>query len=424
MKNLFYAFKSSGNHLFLLTGKNSMVYCLFLCLLATPIYNQAFITTWQTSFPGSSGPTSISIPTHPGYEYDYDVDWNNDGSYEDLNITGDITHDYRKTGVFTIRIRGKFPAIFFNNSGDKQKILSIEQWGYIEWATMTNAFYGASNLRLIAHDSPDLSRVSSLINMFREATSLNSDLSLWDVSNIITMQGMLTNTGLSISNYDKTLIGWASQGITGLELGAHNLLFCQGDAARNYLVSNLGWNIQGDSYDCSSLPIILLTFSTRLTKDDEVLLKWETASEVNNMGFEVKRSSDCKCWDVIGYVEGYGTKDLNSHYTLVDENPSPGVNYYVLRQIDRNGDDTYSDIRSVHVVMDDQIKIYPNPTGGILQVMGKDINEITVFDRTGHHVKNCKLTDSYIDISELPVGIYIIAIHTSHMVLYKRIVKN
>lgn len=423
MKNLFYTLKSSVNYFFQSSGKYPASCCLILCLLSTPIYNQAFITTWQTNNSGISGPTSISIPTHPGYEYNYDVDWNNDGDYESLKITGDITHDFKNSGFYTIRIRGKFPAIYFNNSGDKQKIIGIEQWGNIEWATMTNAFYGASNLRLNAHDFPDLSRVSSLINMFKEASSFNSDLSLWDVSNIITMQGMLTNTGMSISNYDNTLIGWASQGITDLELGAHNLVFCKGDAARNYLVSNLGWNIKGDSYDCSSLPIILLTFSTRMTKDDEVLLEWETASEVNNMGFEVKRSSDCKCWNVIGYIEGYGTKDLNSHYTFIDKNPIPGVNYYVLRQMDRNGDDTYSDIRSVHVIMDDQINLYPNPTGGILQVMGNDINDIKVIDKTGRYVKNCELTD-YIDISELPVGMYIIAIHTSHMVLYKRIIKN
>jgi hypothetical protein len=240
----------------------------------------------------------------------------------------------------------------------------------------------------------------------------------------MTMQGMLTNTGLSISNYDNTLIGWASQGITDLELGAHNLVFCQGDAARNYLVSSMGWNIQGDSYDCSSLPIILLTFSTRLTKKNQVLLKWETASEVNNMGFEVKKSTDCKCWDVIGYIEGYGTKDLNSHYSFVDEHPNPGVNYYVLRQMDRNGDDTYSDIRTVHIIMDDQIKLYPNPTSGIFHVNGKDIKGLKVIDRMGNLVKNCKLTNSYIDISDLPDGIYIIAVYTSYGLLNKPIIKN
>ena len=424
MKNLFYALKSSGNRFFQSSGKYPAFYCLILCLLSTPIYNQAFITTWRTNNPGISGPTSISIPTHPGYTYDYDVDWNNDGTYEFLSETGDITHDFEKPGVYTIRIRGEFPAIYFNNTGDKSKIIGIEQWGNIEWVTMTNAFYGANNLRINAEDAPDLSRVSSLINMFRNATSFNSDLSLWDISNISAMQGMLTNTGLSISNYDKTLIGWASLGITGLDLGAHNLVFCQGDAARNYLVSSMGWNIQGDSYDCSSLPIILLSFSTRLTNKNQVLLKWETASEVNNMGFEIKKSIDCKCWKVIGYVEGYGTKDLNSHYTFIDENPSPGVNYYVLRQMDRNGDDTYSDIQSAYINNHMPIDIYPNPTDGHLTMIGEDIKKIQVFNRTGKMIRTKINPNINIDFSDFPPGLYVIRIHTTYGIFHRRIIKN
>lgn len=424
MNRLFYTSTTNFYRFVILKRNSFLLTCIMLLLLSPGGYGQPFITTWKTDNTGTSGPTSITIPTYHLYTYNYDVDWNNDGSYESLNVEGDITHNYEVAGVYTVRIRGKFPAIYFNNTGDKSKIIGLEQWGNLEWGTMANAFYGTNNLRLNAHDVPDLSRVSSLINMFREASSFNSDLGLWDVSNVIAMKGMLTNTGLSIVNYDKTLIGWASQGITDLELGAHNLVFCQGDAARNHLVSNLGWTINGDSYNCSSLPIILLTFSTSLTNNNEILLKWETASEVNNLGFEVKKSTDCKCWSVIGYVDGYGTKDINSHYRFVDKNPIPGINYYVLRQMDRNNDDTYSDIRSVNVVVKDEVRIFPNPTNGRIKVIGEDIAAIKIINRTGQLLKTHRMTSPYIDLSDLPGGMYIVAIHTSHMILYKRVVKN
>ena len=122
MKNLFYAFMSSGNRFLIMKGRKLFSLCLSFFIVISPIYNQAFITTWRTSNPGISGPTSISIPTHPGFAYDYDVNWDNDGNYEILNISGDITHDFGSSGNYTIRIRGKFPAIYFNNTGDKDKI--------------------------------------------------------------------------------------------------------------------------------------------------------------------------------------------------------------------------------------------------------------------------------------------------------------
>ena len=80
-----------------------------------------FVTTWKTDnlSMGSSNNTSITIPTHPDYIYSYQVDWNNDGDYIDANeivpYTGPATHNFGTAGTYTIRIRGTFPAIYFND---------------------------------------------------------------------------------------------------------------------------------------------------------------------------------------------------------------------------------------------------------------------------------------------------------------------
>ena len=81
-----------------------------------------FVTTWNTEnvITGSSNNTSITIPTE-GSGYSYQVDWNNDGDFldsgEDIVHTGDATHDYGagNGGEKTIRIKGTFPRIYFNN---------------------------------------------------------------------------------------------------------------------------------------------------------------------------------------------------------------------------------------------------------------------------------------------------------------------
>ena len=128
-----------------------VVKSIFIVLLVhtirLPIMSQtsAFITTWKTDNPGTSSSTSIKIPT-VGSGYNYEVDWNNDGTYDQSGITGDVIHNFGTAGTYTIRIQGSFPRIYFNNSGDSKKILQINQWGTQIWATFDRAFFGCNNL--------------------------------------------------------------------------------------------------------------------------------------------------------------------------------------------------------------------------------------------------------------------------------------
>ncbi|MGK0316488.1 MAG: surface protein [Saprospiraceae bacterium] len=150
--------------------------------------NQApFITTWKTDNEGTSCSSCITIPTFPDETYNYEVDWDNDGVYDDVGVTGDITHDYGVEGNYTIAIRGEFPRIYFNREGDKLKILNINNWGDIEWTSMASAFYGCENLNSDASDVPNLENVTSLNRMFRSASSFNHDTGDWDVNNITDM---------------------------------------------------------------------------------------------------------------------------------------------------------------------------------------------------------------------------------------------
>ena len=146
------------------------------CLAALMVQAQdPFITTWRTDTTGHSNSTSIHIPTyHFGATYNYDVDWDNDGIYEQTGITDSITHDFGAPGIYTIRIKGDFPRIQFNNAWDKLKILSIDQWGDIAWTSMDNAFYGCTQLTYAATDVPDLSNVTDLGGMFRRPLPLTA----------------------------------------------------------------------------------------------------------------------------------------------------------------------------------------------------------------------------------------------------------
>ena len=167
-----------------------------------------FITTWQSDNPGTSNNTQITIPTF-GAGYSYDIYWEevgvptNNGT-EPTQI-GNHTITFPSVGTYLIEISGNFPQIYFANSGDKDKILSVEQWGEIAWATMAQAFYGCTNLIVPAVDAPDLSGVTSLFYMFRGATSLNHSIDHWDVSTILNFGHMFrdaTSFNQSFSSWD------------------------------------------------------------------------------------------------------------------------------------------------------------------------------------------------------------------------------
>ncbi|MFN8347614.1 MAG: BspA family leucine-rich repeat surface protein, partial [Spirosomataceae bacterium] len=154
-----------------------------------------FITTWKTNNSGTSNSTSITIPT-TGTGYNYDVDWNNDGIYDEFGKTGSTTHNYGTAGTYTVAIRGSFPRIYFNNGGDRLKILSLDQWGDIAWASMGSAFYGCTNLTLPATDVPDLAAVTDMSSMFRSCSSFNQALPEgFNTANVTNMNSMFRNCG-------------------------------------------------------------------------------------------------------------------------------------------------------------------------------------------------------------------------------------
>ncbi|MFI5405687.1 MAG: T9SS type A sorting domain-containing protein, partial [Nitrososphaerales archaeon] len=76
-------------------------------------------------------------------------------------------------------------------------------------------------------------------------------------------------------------------------------------------------------------------------------LNWTTASELNNLGFEIEQSFDNQNFSKVGFVPGFGTtSELKSYSFTVPDVPS-GIQYYRLKQIDFDG--TFTHYNSVEV---------------------------------------------------------------------------
>lgn len=121
-----------------------------------------------------------------------------------------------------------------------------------------------------------------------------------------------------------------------------------------------------DAGVCASipLPVELLSFDVS-TREKKVLLNWATASELNNKGFEIQRSSDGVDFNKVGWVNGEGTAVEKNNYNFVDQNARPNVLYYYrLKQMDFDGKYEFSSIVSAKVVAKEHISIgavVPNP---------------------------------------------------------------
>ncbi|MBK7267682.1 MAG: T9SS type A sorting domain-containing protein [Ignavibacteriales bacterium] len=112
------------------------------------------------------------------------------------------------------------------------------------------------------------------------------------------------------------------------------------------------------------LPVELTSFNAAI-RNGLVDLKWETATEVNNYGFEVERKSTNADWSKIGFVEGHNSTNSPKYYSYSDKPEGTGKIAYRLKQIDNDGQFEYSP--EVEVLVDNLPngfvleQNYPNP---------------------------------------------------------------
>ncbi len=177
------------------------------------------------------------------------------------------------------------------------------------------------------------------------------------------------------------------------------------------------------SVDCSTLPIELNGFDGR-QDEGKTILKWQTTNEINNKGFEIETSLDGIEWKNIGFVEGNDVTNRSYNYSFIDKNPSAGINYYRLKQIDFDGDFEYSDLISVKIIFNDEIRIVPNPTQGEIELTGFESGTVMIYNSVGETVFNQYLEQSSINISDLSRGIYWITISNKGQFITEKIVKE
>jgi hypothetical protein len=110
------------------------------------------------------------------------------------------------------------------------------------------------------------------------------------------------------------------------------------------------------------VPVELLSF-IGVQDGNTVTLKWQTATELNNRGFQIERLSN-GTWSGIGFVQGSGTSTSPHYYSFADKNLDAGTYSYRLKQIDNDGSSKYINLTESFTIQPGEYSLsqnYPNP---------------------------------------------------------------
>jgi len=142
------------------------------------------------------------------------------------------------------------------------------------------------------------------------------------------------------------------------------------------------------------VPVELTSFTAEATSEG-VKLNWTTATELNNLGFEIERSNDGEEFYTIGFVEGMGTTTEATNYNYSDKLVYSGTTTYSyrLKQLDFNGAYEYSEVLTVEFDVPGEFVLqqnYPNPFNPSTVIKYAVPEEspvsIKIFDLTGREV--------------------------------------
>ncbi|MGC4036155.1 MAG: T9SS type A sorting domain-containing protein [Chitinophagaceae bacterium] len=181
--------------------------------------------------------------------------------------------------------------------------------------------------------------------------------------------------------------------------------------------------VMGVSMETVILPVKMTSFSATAAgnKSD---LKWSTATEINNNGFDVERSADGVNWKRIGFVPSKatgGNSNSQLEYNYQDVQPLAGNNYYRLTQTDLNNKITSSEIRTVSFKIDrGALAIFPNPVKDVINIGGVEKGySLQLMDNKGAIISHSTSEGSValLQTSNLTPGIYFVRVSDKQTII-------
>lgn len=228
----------------------------------------------------------------------------------------------------------------------------------------------------------------------------------------------LTALGGTLSAADLRLVGWNANTGKWENLGAGGASgLTKGSTLTGVIPANTTITALAIGSVTMVLPVSFKDFTVK-TANCKALLEWKTQMEFNNSHFNVERSQDGRHFTTIARVNGAGNSNITRTYNYTDEAPFSGKSYYRITQVDFDGKNSSTPIRSIEMNCDGALlKVYPNPaTNQITIKAGKAVTQVNILSSSGQTVMKYRPSLSQtggiftMNIQSIQSGIYIVQI--------------
>ncbi|UOQ54999.1 T9SS type A sorting domain-containing protein [Hymenobacter cellulosivorans] len=169
---------------------------------------------------------------------------------------------------------------------------------------------------------------------------------------------------------------------------------------------SIRFNIDGGN-NAGPLPVELTWFTAQRQDARQVQLRWATAQELHNAGFQVEKSRDGRRWQPLGFVSGQGSSTTAHQYSYQDA--EAGAAYYRLVQQDQDGNETASPVRYVAGGKTPALQLFPNPATAAVQLLGSDATvEVQLLNLQGQVLRRLPAGTTQLELQGLPAGLYLV----------------
>jgi hypothetical protein len=265
------------------------------------------------------------------------------------------------------------------------------------------------------------SNPTSLFGTGKDLTLNNvSKLEYWDVSRDIgtssvsvsldwesDASGVSNSSDLRVAHWNSSLSKWEDLGKTNSITASSTSGFVTSNVTSNFSPFTLG-----SSTSVNPLPIVLKEMKVECI-DEKIQVIWETSSEKYNELFYIEKSRDAIEWDKIGSTNSLGNTSVGHYYSMIDPIQISG-NYYRLTQVDFDKKSVTFPIvffDNNQCLQKENVVFYNSNTKRI-EWRGTENNvQIELYDLIGKSILYKKVTDYFIDATEINRGIYIVKIN-------------